>query len=59
MTAEYDTLRDEGEAYARRLGARLRRYEGAIHGFFTMQATLAVARQSLADVAAFLRAHLS
>ena len=36
LTAEFDTLRDEGEEYARRLGATLRRYPGTIHGFFTM-----------------------
>jgi len=59
LTAEYDTLRDEGEAYARKLIedgnlVQVKRYLGAIHGFFTMPGTLRLAREALADVAAFL-----
>ena len=46
MTAEYDTQRDEGEAYSRKLleaGNLLQvgRYLGAVHGFFTTPATYA------------------
>lgn len=63
LTAEYDTLRDEGESYARKLIesgnlVQLRRYPGTIHGFFTMPGTLSVARQAMRDVGAFLRFHL-
>jgi acetyl esterase len=63
LTAEHDTLRDEGEAYARRLiesgnTVQVRRYLGTIHGFFTMPGTLRVAREAMQDAAAFLKRHL-
>jgi acetyl esterase len=63
LTAEYDTLRDEGEAYARMLIeagnlVQVRRYPGTIHGFFAMPGALSIARQAIGDVAAFLRLHL-
>ena len=57
LTAEYDTLRDEGEAYARKLGVAARRYPGTIHAFFTMLGTLQVTREAMQDAAEFLRRH--
>jgi acetyl esterase len=63
MTAEYDTLRDEGEAYARKLIeagnlVQVRRYPGTKHGFFTMPGTLRLAREAMSDVAEFLKFRL-
>ena len=55
LTAEYDLLTAEGEAYARQLEqagvavARLH-YWGAIHGFFTMAAHLDIGRRAIDDV---------
>ena len=64
LTAEYDPLRDEGEAYAKRLsGAGVRtmakRYDGAIHGFFAMGLLAEVARRAVDDAIAALRAALA
>ena len=60
LTAEFDPLCDEGEAYAARLRAAgvpttLKRYDGMIHGFFSMGAVLDQARVAIDDVAAALR----
>ena len=64
ITAEFDPLRDEGEAYVDRLrGAGVavvgRRYLGMIHGFVSLPHVTAVANHALADVAADLRAALT
>ena len=64
LTAEFDPLRDEGEAYAKRLQqagvpTRLQRYDGAIHGFFAMGLLSEVARRAVDDAVAALRAALA
>jgi acetyl esterase len=63
LTAEYDPLRDEGEAYAQRLAeagvaVAVKRYDGMIHGFIRRPHQLDQARIALDDVAAALRARL-
>ncbi len=60
LTAEFDPLRDEGEAYARRLEqagvpVTLRRYDGMIHGFYRMPAVIDRANDALAETAGALR----
>ncbi len=63
ITAEYDPLRDEGEAYAKKMSAagvtvQVSRYDGMIHGFLGMPELVPEADEALAEVAAFLRTHL-
>lgn len=60
MTAEYDPLRDEGEAYGRALtkagvDAEVVRYDGFIHGFFAHTRTVDATRGAMADACAALR----
>jgi acetyl esterase len=60
ITAEFDPLRDEGDAYARRLEeagvpVTLTRYDGMIHGFFRMPGVIDRANDALAEAAAALR----
>ncbi|MGH0038505.1 MAG: alpha/beta hydrolase [Myxococcota bacterium] len=63
VTAEFDPLRDEGEAYARALEAAgvpvtLRRYDGMAHVFFQLSPVVDAGRELLDECAAALRAAL-
>jgi acetyl esterase len=63
LTAGYDVLRDEGEAYADRLAAAgvpttLVRYPGMVHGFFRKLARFDAARVAAEQVAVALRTAL-
>jgi acetyl esterase len=60
ITAEFDPLRDEGEAYARKLEAagvptRLIRYDGVFHGFFSMNGAIDQADDAHAFAASELK----
>lgn len=63
MTAEYDVLRDEGEAYAERLridgtAAEVVRFDGFIHGFFAETHTIPETRKAMVRACDMLRKHL-
>ncbi|MHB1444163.1 MAG: alpha/beta hydrolase [Acidimicrobiales bacterium] len=60
VTAEYDPLRDEGEAYGRRLeeagvATKVRRYDGMIHAFFQLDAVIPAAASAITDAVDALR----
>jgi acetyl esterase len=64
ITAEYDPLRDEAEAYAAALRAAhvevtLSRYPGVVHGFVNMHAYLQRGRDALAECQRALRLALT
>ena len=63
LTAEFDPLRDAGEAYARRLAAegvpaRLARYDGLFHGFASFLDAHPAARRAIGEIAEALRGAL-
>ena len=60
ITAEFDPLRDEGEAYAKRLEAAgvrtsCTRYDGMIHGFFGMPDMIDKGEEAITQASAALR----
>ena len=64
LTAEFDPLRDEGEAYAARLReagvpTALTRYDGQIHGFVSLFEVFDQGKAALASIAATLRGALA
>ncbi|MGI9474716.1 MAG: alpha/beta hydrolase fold domain-containing protein, partial [Rubripirellula sp.] len=63
ITAEYDVLRDEGEAYAERLrragvATTSRRYDGNLHGFVHFAGVFDDGIAATRDIADVLRTHL-
>ena len=63
VTAEFDPLRDEGQAYARRLReagvtVKTAHYEGLIHGFFWMAGALDAGRKLTREMGEELRQQL-
>lgn len=61
ITAEMDPLRDEGEAYAYRLGesgtsVQIRRFDGMMHGFWRFGGVIDAAGEALDEAATFITA---
>ena len=64
MTAECDPLRDQGEAYARRLrnagvSVELKRYDGMIHPFLSLAGIIDSGRTAIADASTAVRTALN
>ena len=60
ITAEIDPLRDEGEAYARKLAdagvpVRAPRYNGVTHEFFGLAGVVSEAKEAVGEAADFLK----
>ena len=63
LTAEFDVLRDEGEALVDRLAeagvdVTHRRFDGTLHGFWRWMAATDATREAIDEVAAALRTRL-
>ena len=60
ITAEYDPLRDEGEAYGRALqeagvATTVTRYEGMIHGFFQLPVVIPRGLDAINEIGSYLK----
>ena len=64
LTSEFDVLRDEGEAFVRKLEAAgvdvtHRRFDGTIHGFWRWMAATPTTREAIDEVGAWLAGALT